>query len=235
MRTLIFDIETVGEAWDSLDDITKRSITRKGDTPDSEPESYTGSFSPLLGQIVTLSLYDVERAQGAVYYVGDNDIDTTLGTYVLKQRSEQSLLSEFWEGATEYDAFVSWNGRRFDVPFLLHRSIAYGIHPTRELMKYRYLAQQSAPFHIDLKDELTFYGALSSYTNLHLFCRAYGIPSPQETGVSGSQIAELYREKKFRELANYSTANVAALTALYELWLQNLAPASFRNLSDLYF
>ncbi len=242
MRTLIFDIETVGDEWQSFDAVTQDALTEwtsrvaKSDDEQTQliEEVKNGlGFSPLTGHIVTLGLYDVEREQGAVYYVGNGDEpDEIIGPYVLKQRSEHAILREFWEGAREYDTFVTFNGRAFDVPFILHRSIAYDVRPTRELMKYRYLSHQSAPFHIDLQDELTFYGAMRRRPSLHLFCCAYGIKSPKIDRITGSVVTELFQAKKFNDVALYNAANVVAITALYEKWLQNLAPASFITTMD---
>ncbi len=242
MRTLIIDIETVGEAWNDLDDTTQgvlaRWIERSARNPEGKElqlKDLRGSlgFSPLTGSIVSIGLYDLERAQGAVYYIGvDTEGDEEVGDFVLKQRSEAAMLREFWEGALEYNTFVTFNGRAFDVPFIMHRSVAHGIKPTRELMKYRYLSHQSAPYHIDLQDELTWYGAMSRRPSLHLFCRAYGIISPKSDGVDGNDVAELFSSGKFRDIALYNSRDVVATKKLYELWLKNLAPASFLNTLD---
>ena len=242
VRTLIFVIKTVGSEWQSLDLLTQQTlmewIGRTVTSPDErvrlqEEVQNDLASSPLTGRIMALGLYDVERAQGAVYYVGaGEEPDETIGPYVLKQRSEVAILREFWEGAREYDTFVTFNGRTFTVPFLLHRSIAHAIRPTRELMKYRYLSQQSVPFHIDLQDELTFYGAMGKRPSLHLFCRAYGIKSPRVDGMSEDDVSKLFHAKKFRDSALYTAADVVAVTALYEKWLENLAPTSFLNTLD---
>jgi len=242
MRTLIFDIQTVGERWDDLNATTKAVLSRwieRSVKNNEEKELQLKDlreglgFSPLTGRIVAIGLYDLERAQGAVYYVDAiNGADDEVGAFILKTRSEEAMLREFWEGALEYDTFVTFNGRAFDVPFLIHRSVAHGMRPTRELMKYRYLSQQSAPFHIDLQDELTWYGAMARRPSLHLFCRAYGINSPKADGVSGDDIAELFEKKQFRDIALYNSRDVIATKELYEVWLKNLAPSGFLNTLD---
>jgi len=242
MRTLIFDIKTIGEEWNAIDaatqDVLTKSLDKHADTPE---EWVTGidllqhdlGLSPLTGSVISLALYDLERAQGAVYYVSDTaKLDGTIDGFVCKTRSEALLLREFWEGAQSYDTFVTFAGRSFDVPFLLHRSIAHGVRPTRELMKYRYLSQQSAPFHIDLLDELTFYGA-TRRSPLHLFCRAYGIQTANGTSSSEADPAYLYQRGRHHELVHCTIADVVATAQLYAKWLENLAPASFLNTVDL--
>jgi DNA polymerase elongation subunit (family B) len=239
MATLIFDIETVGEQWRDVDTTTKEVLTRWIERPaksDEEKESQildlrqSLGFSPLTGSIVAIGVYDLERKQGAVYFTGEgSEPDEEVGEYVLKHRSEKEMLEDFWEGAKSYDTFVTYNGRGFDVPFLLHRSVAQGVMPTCDLMEGRYLYQQKHVRHVDLQDQLTFYGAMFRKPSLHLFCRAYGIESPKSDGVSGDDVAELFSDGKFRDIARYNARDVTATTELYEKWLTYLAPETFKN------
>ena len=150
MATLVFDIETVGEDWNTLDTATQDSLTRwirkttrdKGEQEALIQELKLGlGFSPLTGMIVAIGLYDLERKQGAVYYIGPSDEgDIPHGDFIFKQRSEKEMLQEFWEGARSYDTFVTFNGREFDVPFILHRSVSHEVTPTCPLMEGRYFS-----------------------------------------------------------------------------------------------
>ena len=239
MGTLIFDIETVGEDWDALDTTTQEVLSRwVYRSARSEEERQAGladlreglGFSPLTGSIVAIGLYDLERHQGAVYYTGaGTEQEEALGEYMLKQCSEREMLKDFWEGARSYDTFVTFNGRAFDVPFLLHRSVVHGVRPTVDLMEGRYLYQQRSSIHVDLQDQLTFYGAMSRKPSLHLFCRAYGIESPKSAGVAGDDVAALFEAGRFRDIAAYNARDVIATTALYEKWRSFLAPVDFLN------
>jgi len=238
MATLIFDIETVGEEWGDLDDVTKETLTRWIDrTARNEEEHEAGlkdireglGFSPLTGEIVAIGLYDLERKLGVVYYqtdsaykdkdgmiyhtVEDSSKEYQVGEFILKPRSEKEMLEAFWEGAREYNVFVTFNGRGFDVPFMNLRSAIHNIRPTRDLMDGRYLYQQKLAHHIDLQDQMTFYGAMHRRPSLHLFCRAFGIESPKAEGVAGDDVAELFQAKKFRDIAEYNVRDVVATTA----------------------
>jgi len=240
MRTLILDIETVGESWNTLDSVTQGVLSRWVDRTaknNVEHESLLQDiknglgFSPLTGQIVALGVYDVERGEGTVYSVG-GDIDATdtqEGVFLFKWRTEAELLKEFWEGIRDYEVVVTFNGRAFDLPFIIHRSLSHTITPTIDLMRYRYLTQQSVPYQVDLQDQLTFYGAMSKRPSLHLFCRAYGIVSPKVDGVSGDDVAELFAQKKFRDIASYNARDLIATAELYKRWQTHLAPPAFRN------
>ncbi len=238
MSTLVFDIETVGEDWSTLDDVTKKTLVRWIDSnaqSDAERNALIEAvknqlgFSPLTGSIVSLAVYDLERELGAVYYTGKGDEkDFQDNTFSYKQRSEKEILEDFWESARSYDVFVTFNGRQFDIPFLLLRSVAQAIKPTIEISQKRYLNQQAIPYHVDLQDELTFYGAMKRRPQLHLFCRAFGIKSPKQ-GVSGDDVAQLFKEEQFIDIAKYNAQDAVATTDLYNKWLEYLAPTSFLN------
>jgi uncharacterized protein YprB with RNaseH-like and TPR domain len=241
-HTLIFDIETVGEEWQSLDEITQKMLSRWIDrTSKNEAEHDVEmkdlreglGFSPLTGSIVAIGLYDLERRQGVVYYRGiGNETETEVGEFILKSRSEAEMLYDFWEGAKEYDTFVTFNGRGFDVPFLNLRSAIHEIRPSHNLMDGRYLYQQKSARHVDLQDQMTFYGAMSRKPSLHLFCHAFGIESPKAEGIAGDDVAELFRTEKFMDIARYNARDVLATTLLYKKWLAYLAPQSFLDTLD---
>lgn len=228
MATLVFDIETVGEDFAVLDETTKESLTRwiKRDSGDSggyeaalkDLEDGLG-FSPLTGQIVAIGVLDVERQKSAVYYqpaeAGDADFEE--GAAKFEALSEKAMLEKFWEIVTKYDTFVTFNGRQFDVPFLMVRSAIQGVKPTKNLLANRYLQYQ--PYnakHVDLLDQLSFYGALRRRGSLHLWTRAFGIESPKAQGVTGDDVGSLYKEGRCRDIARYNARDLVATLALYE-------------------
>jgi hypothetical protein len=188
-------------------------------------------FSPCTGRIVAIGLYDYERKEGVVYFEGKGT-DEAYGEFTLKPRNEREMLEDFWAGAIEYDTFVTFNGRGFDIPFLSIRSVVHGIRPSHDLMKGRYLYQQKSVRHVDLQDQFTFYGALHRRPSLHLMCRAFGIGSPKAGGIQGDDIAELIRSGEGSRIAQYNAGDVRATTELYTKWYTLLAPQSFTALHD---
>lgn len=240
MRTLVFDIETVGEEWKALDETTQHLLSRWIDrTAKSEEERAAEltdlqeglGFSPLTGSIVAIGLYDLEQEKGVVYYQsGDVQAeDLSEGSVTLKVRSEKEMLEDFWAGAKAYDTFVTFNGRGFDVPFLLLRSAILGVAPTRDLMDGRYLYQQKSAKHIDLADQLSFYGAVFRKASLHLYCRAFGIESPKAGGVTGDDVSALFREGQFETIARYNVRDIIATAELYRKWQKYLSPSAFQR------
>jgi len=53
---------------------------------------------------------------------------------------------------------------------------------------------------------------------LHLWTRAFGIPSPKAGGVTGDDVTPLFKKKKYLEIARYNVGDLIATKALYEKW-----------------
>ncbi len=228
-KKLVFDIETVGVDFDLLDKTTRESLTRwikKESSSESEYEEALQElksglgFSPLTGEIVVIGVLDCGKNQGVVYFQAPNqDIKEFVENGItFKQTTEKEMLEKFWQGAKEYDEFIGFNSRGFDAPFIMIRSAVCGVKPTRNLMEGRYSYQQKDGRHIDLQDQLTFYGAVRKKGNLHLWSRAFNIKSPKSEGVTGDDVGKLFKEKKFLEIARYNAGDLKATKELYEKW-----------------
>lgn len=233
MAKLVFDIETIGESWDGLDETTQHVLTSWVDdeaADDADRERLTRQireglgFSPLTGEIVAIGVLDVERDKGVVYYQAPDtgEMDTEKDGIRFRPMSEKLMLEHFWSGAKDYDEFIGFNSRAFDAPFLTVRSAIHGIRPTVDLMEGRYLYQQRGVRHVDLRDQLSYYGAVRRAGGLHLWCRAFGIESPKAQGTTGDDVAALYSEKRFLDIARYNVGDLRATKALYEKWLEYL-------------
>ena len=118
---------------------------------------------------------------------------------------------------------ISFNGRGFDAPFLMHRSAIHKIRPSRNLMdgtKFNYSR------HIDLLDELTFFSPSSSGPtrrfNFDFYARAFGIHSPKSDGVDGSKVSDLFAEGKIVDISEYCLRDVVATWELFVFWNQYL-------------
>lgn len=230
MSKLIFDIETIGEDFDALDETTQEILTRWIKKESSNEDEYKVAledlknglgFSPLTGEIVAIGVLDNEKNKGAVYFQapGESISEFEEEGIKFKQMTEKEMLEKFWAGAAEYQEFVSFNGRSFDVPFLTVRSAVHGIRPSKDLMSNRYLnSQKFDAKHIDLFDQLSFYGAARKNGGLHLWSRAFGIKSPKAGGVTGDDVGRLFKEKRFADIAKYNVGDLRATKDLFEYW-----------------
>ena len=228
---LIFDIETIGVDFDSLDEITRHSLTRwiKREAAGDEGKYNVMltdlkeglGFSPLTGEIVSVGVFDTKNDKGVVYYQapGKEEQENQEENFIFKPKTEKEMLESFWQGARNYKEFVSFNGRSFDVPFLMLRSAVCRIKPTIDLMSNRYLRYEYAGVrHIDLLDQLSFYGAVRRKGNLHLYCQALGIKSPKTEGITGDDVGRLFKEERYKDIARYNGWDLIATRELYKIW-----------------
>ena len=229
MNKLVFDIETIGEDFSTLDGTTQDVLTRwikKESETEAQYEKQLSDlknrlgFSPLTGEIVAIGVYDIEKEKGAVYFQSPGEThDFEQNNIKFKSLDEKEMLEKFWEVAEKYSEFISFNGRAFDIPFMMIRSAVHGIKPTKNLVEKRYVtSHKSDERHIDLLDQLTFYGVVRKKGNLHLWSRAFGIKSPKSEGVTGDDVGNLFKEKKYLEIAKYNTGDLLATKELYNKW-----------------
>ncbi|HUZ92375.1 MAG TPA: ribonuclease H-like domain-containing protein [Candidatus Paceibacterota bacterium] len=234
INKLIIDIETVGEDFNALDHASQEALTRWIKKESANGEEYKVAldelktrlgFSPLTGEIVAIGVLDYYKDEGVVYFQapGEKLKESQEGNMTFKPMGEKEMLEKFWDGARHYEHFITFNGRGFDAPFLMIRSAIHGIRPTKDLMRGRYLYQNNADaVHIDLQDQLTFYGAVRRKGGLHLWSRAFGIESPKASGTTGDDVGRLFKEKKFLDIAKYNVGDLRATKALYEKWETHL-------------
>ena len=231
MAKLVFDIETIGENYNELDETTREILTRWIEKGSGSEEEYKVKleelkdgmgFSPLTGEICVIGIMDVEQNKGAVYYQNPAEPiqESETEGVKFKAMSEVEMLNKFWELAGRYDEFISFNGRAFDVPFMMVRSAVHGIRPSKDLLSNRYLSlQKFGSKHVDLFDQLSFYGAVYRQKGgLHLWSRAFGIASPKAEGVSGDQVSELFNQKEYLKIAQYNVGDLRATRELYLKW-----------------
>jgi hypothetical protein len=227
---LIIDIETVGEDFDSLDKTSQEVLTNWIKKTSRSDEEYQANLeylkdgmglSPLTGEIVAIGVLDYHQDKGVVYYQApeSDERESTEENYTFKPTSEKDMLQSFWQGALKYDHFITFNGRSFDIPFLNLRSAIHNIKPSKDLMRGRYLYQQNVDaMHIDLFDQFGYYGSTRKNGSIHMYCRAFGVDSPKDKGVKGDDVARLFKEKKYLDIARYNVDDLKATAGLYEKW-----------------
>ena len=229
-KRLVFDIETIGEDFDQLDETSKATLTRWIEREAEDEEDYARrlkdikeqlGFSPLTGEIVAIGVLDIDKEKGGVYFQapGQKIERFEEGGIAFEPMTEADILKKFWEVAKTYNLFGSFNGRGFDVPFMMVRSAVHGIKPSKNLMAGRYLSQQrSDAVHIDLMDQLSFLGAVRRKETLHMWSRAFGIKSPKGEGVTGDDVAPMFKAKKYLEIARYNIRDLRATRELFKKW-----------------
>jgi len=212
--TIVFDIETVGAEFESLDEAQRAYLlsNAKSEAELEKIPTWTSLWA-MTGRVVALGMGNPDTGRGRVYYErpeGRLEEPSEDGLWELIGDTEERMLTEFWEAIARYDRFVTFNGRGFDGPFLMLRSAILGVKPSRNLVPYRY----SVDPHVDLLDVVTFFGAVRKF-NLDFVCKAFGIASPKEEGIDGYAVGSYYKEGRLLEIARYCRRDVEATGALY--------------------
>lgn len=229
-KRLVFDLEMVGEDFDSLDSLTKEDLTKSLPDPKIDKVGYERGlaeiknklvFSPLTGKIIAIGVYDPDTEKGAVYYDnnGKKADDTEEDGIKYSTMTEAEMLTKFWALAEVTNEFISFFGRRADAPYLAVRSAIHGIKPSKDIISSRFgSSTMGSAVHYDLAESLSFYGTATYRGSLHRWCRAFGIESPKNGEIKGAGVAEAYKAGKCLEIARYNAADLKATAQLYFKW-----------------
>lgn len=227
MKRLVFDIETVGVPWDTLAPSQQEYLLRdaeKEKTPEEKEKKREElkdwiALYPFTAKVVVIGMYYVEQEKGYVFYENPSEeVWTSEETgFQYKGIPEREILVKFWEFVSRVDQLISFNGRGFDVPFLLLRSAMLGVKPSKKLMGNRF----DSSGHLDLLEQLSFYGGFRRF-NLDFYCHSFGIKTPKSKDVSGSEVKNLYNEGKIKEIAEYCGRDIYATYQLYKIWQEYL-------------
>lgn len=219
MRRVVFDIETVGCDFDSLSESQQKYFTKwVKDEEEMVTVKQSTAFYPVTGFICAISFYspDAPEVKGTYYLNPEKkDLQTDAGIIYKSFTTESEILDNFWRLIVNFDQIISFNGRSFDVPYVLIRSAINKIKATKDLMGYRYDKQNSR--HIDLADQLSFQGAMKRKFSLEFYCQAFNIQNPKEE-VHGKEVSELFKKKEYLKIAKYCFGDVYATFQLYEYW-----------------
>jgi len=216
MSRVIFDIETVGKDFESLDLPTQQYLMRYAGTEDEREEIKDRlSLYPLTAEIVSVGLLEPESGKGFVFFqtTGNPLLPFEEDDILFESGTEYEILQKFWHAIKRYRQFITFNGRSFDCPFILIRSAVNRIKPARDLMPNRF-----AETHIDLLDQLNFFGASRRKFSLDMWCRTFGIKSPKAEGVTGYDVKDLFRAGRCLDIARYCVGDLRATRELLFHW-----------------
>lgn len=210
-KTLVFDIETVpahepANLPPSVADAIARHAAREGCEP-----GLVMSLSPLFGQVVSLAFADGDDpAEVTALAVPPPRGAPTSPPPWLRLMPERELLQAFWLLAAQADVVVSYNGRNFDVPFLIGRSLVHEISARVDLLGKPYEVRP----HLDLY-RLISTGRSFGPASLDAVCWALGVDSPKG-GMDGAQVAPAYARGEIEAIAAYNCGDVRATAAVYQ-------------------
>jgi 3'-5' exonuclease len=217
MSRVVFDIETSGVPFESLDERQRDYLMKFAHTPEEqEEEKLKINLWPYTAEVVCIGLLNVESLKSRVFIQappGTPPWRSENGMVDYIPGSEEDILRWFWEDIVKFHQLISFNGRSFDGPFLHVRSAMLGIPAKRNLMPYRY----DASSHCDLLEQFSFYKSFRKFS-LDFICVSFGIDSPKRHGITGLDVNALHREGRFRDIAEYNHGDLVATRELFLRW-----------------
>jgi len=128
-------------------------------------------------------------------------------------KDEAGVLSAFSDFMRKNEPdIVTFNGRSFDLPVIVQRSLRHGVPMPWFYARGDYRYRYSVAGHIDLCDLLSEHGA-ARYVSLDAAARLIGLPG--KTGVDGSQVEGLWHAGQTETLKNYCLCDVAQTAFLF--------------------
>jgi len=173
---IILDIESYAGDNENYNSYKAGKVDKRLKDPDKIAEAEIKNrekfaLSPMTGKIIQLGLLvNIPDQDGGLDAEGI--VVTEIGTVkhiefnIIKCQTEKQLLTEFWTELSEMwmngnEPLVTYNGRSFDVPYLLKRSLINGIErPTG--LPFMDILNKYGRGHIDLFEKLNAYGEFSS-------------------------------------------------------------------------
>lgn len=211
VKTMVFDIETVGKKFEELDEVEQDYLLNnleRATEDKEEAKKKTGLYS-IFGKVCAIGAFNPGSQKGMVLLLGDKDLAPEKENYTYKIfKEEKDLLAEFWNIAKEYELFVTYNGDNFDFPYLIIRSGINRVKVPFEVKKW------GSDKFIDLFNRIK----QSHGYKLEILCKAFGIENPKEAGVHGGDVNELFDKKDFQRIADYVARDAYSTSQLYLIW-----------------
>jgi DNA polymerase elongation subunit (family B) len=226
MSACVFDIETAPLPDPELPAAAVESLQRS--LPDDKRDSWRDqlSLSAVTASVVAIGLVNPDSRQGFALY---DDRHGPLGSIAMPEGyacaglvggDEATILQRFWTMIAQYDRVITYNGRGFDVPFLMQRALLRGVTVSCNLMPPRFSGTR---VHLDLMEVLTQFGA-TRRTSLAAWVTAAGLSDPKAGPVRGEQVGAAFREGRTREIVEYCMRDVVATAQLAERVLRLWKP-----------
>ncbi len=136
---------------------------------------------------------------------------------------ESELIQGFFQHLSKLNArLVSFNGRTFDLPVLKYRAMLYGVdakwlHKSGDKWN-NYNSKYSLDWHCDLIDAFSDFGS-SARVKMDELCALFGFPG--KIDVDGSQVDEMFRANKLKEIRDYCELDVLNTYLLYLKYSQH--------------
>ena len=123
---------------------------------------------------------------------------------------EPRLLERFWAAVANFRKVITYNGRGFDVPFLMQRSLIRNVPVSVNLMPPRF---HRGTNHLDLLEVISQFKSVRPL-GLATWVEAIGESSPKDGSVAGAEVGKAFLEGRTGEIVEYCMRDVVATAQL---------------------
>ncbi|MDO8425663.1 MAG: ribonuclease H-like domain-containing protein [bacterium] len=238
-RRVVLDIETVACPLETFSEQERSYLAararQEGDTDAAAEERAANVFalSALTAQVALIGALNPDTQRARLYLLvppdassagqaqwdvaraAKDEIETATERRVdvVLSEFESGLLAAFWKDLARFQQVITFNGRAFDGPFLMYRSMMCDVAATRDLVGKRYDDAL-----IDLADRLTFFGATRDRYTMDFWCRRLGIVSPKES-MTGDVFGERWRAGELEQCCRYNLNDLRATAQLFDRYI----------------
>lgn len=210
MANCVLDIETAPLEEEAIAPALVESL-RNAAEEDEDWRERLGLYA-LGASVIAIGLFSPETGRAAMLYddrhgqLAEIETPPRVDGVTLVGGDEKRILGEFWSMVRSFGTVVTYNGRGFDIPFLMQRSLMRGVTISRNLMPPRFSAMAE---HMDLAEVLSQFRATRPY-GLEAWSQSTGVSSPKEGEVSGAGVGEAFAAGRQKEIVEYCLRDVVA-------------------------
>ena len=211
---IVIDIETVGNLKDDFSDYEMEKISK---TLNSEDENLFALY-PQTGFIVCIACKNIVSEKGFVIHINDIDYKEIKDNFTYYGvTTEKDLLRVFWNlielmqrDGSNLSKIISYNGKRFDIPFILLRSVARRVEITHSL-GYK----GDFDFHIDLWEEFSLGRKIKGFS-IEIISKMLGIEYHRSGDFNGKLVWDWYKNKDYLNIAILCIKDVDLTEKIYK-------------------
>jgi len=129
-------------------------------------------------------------------------------------KNERNILLDFWETFNEFKSFeiklITFNGKRFDIPIILFRSLKNLIQPSIKFSYKRY----DTVYHIDILEILTNFYQNQNFLTMKEYAKILNIENTDND--NGCDVFKLFNSNNIKDIVNHCISDIDTTKKLYE-------------------
>lgn len=220
--TIVLDLETLGAMLHADEDTEEaRALREMAAKATRDVDSFV-ALSPPLARVVCVGMLQLETKREHCAFDAEalRYESTPPEPSHVPLVGERQVLDHVNTILSKASRIVTFNGRCFDLAVLVLRMVAHEVAPCTTLLKAWRELRYKPNVHIDLRDQLTNYGAANGPgTSLRAFALGLGLKDPKANG-GGADVGDLVRKGDAASLCEYCMGDVRTTATIYERWVE---------------